>query len=52
MSETKVKSTLHMFKAEHGDAFHLEVTDGEKTTNIIIDSGSSWFISASGQACS
>ena len=39
MSGSKVKSTLYMLKAEHGDAFHLEVTDGEKTTNIIIDSG-------------
>lgn len=39
MSETKVKSTLYMLKAEYGDAFHLVVTDGEKTTNIIIDSG-------------
>lgn len=39
MSEKKVKSTLYMLKADHGDAFHLEVTDGENTTNIIIDSG-------------
>lgn len=28
-----------MLKAEHGDAFHLKVTDGEKVTNILIDSG-------------
>lgn len=39
MYKNKVKSTLYMLKADHGDAFHLEVTDGENTTNIIIDSG-------------
>jgi len=39
MNDNKVSSTLYMLKAEHGDAFLLNVTDGEKITNVIIDSG-------------
>ncbi len=39
MTDCKVTSTLRMLKAAHGDAFILTVTNGSKTTNVLIDSG-------------
>lgn len=35
------ESHLHILRAEHGDAFILSVKNGEKETNIVIDSGPS-----------
>lgn len=34
-----IETKLHILKADYGDAFILSVTDGSRTTNIVIDSG-------------
>lgn len=33
------ESNLHFLRAEHGDAFILSVKEGERETNVVIDSG-------------
>ena len=34
-----IETKFHILKADYGDAFILSVTDGSRTTNIVIDSG-------------